>query len=106
MATPTSDQEHHLGVILMIKTDKLVTGSFKSMLVASKLRLRISQLVHQIATQFQRLYLYFLGSNYHISIVAMLYDQIRRNRKCKSKMVASKLRLRISQLVRIIATKF
>ena len=67
----------------MIVTDKLVTGSGKTKMAASKLQRRISQHVHKIATKFQRPPM-FLESSYSINIVTLLYDQTGGNQKWKN----------------------
>ena len=49
-------------------------------MAASKLEIRISQLVHKIATKLQRLYQCFRSIAIQMGIVIMLYDQMVRNR--------------------------
>jgi hypothetical protein len=63
------------------------TGSGKSKMVAYKLKISISLLVHKITAKFQVPRLFF-GSSYPMELVAIPYDQTRCG---KSKMAASKL---------------
>ena len=72
-------------------------------MAASKLEIRISQLVYKIAMQFQRLYLCFQGP-----AIQWEWWQCRTTKRGetgsgKSKMAACKLEIRISQLVYKVA---
>jgi len=67
-------------------------------MAASKHQILISELVHKIATKFQRLvvYTHVLRSTYLVGIIAMLSDQTGRNRKwkiqdCKREIIISYL---------------
>jgi len=78
------------------------------MVAASKLRFCISQLVHKIAKKFQRLCAYQCFRSQAIKGEYWQCCRVEREEtgSGKIKMAASKLRLRIYQLVHKIATKF
>jgi len=75
-------------------------------MAASKLRLRISQLVHMISTKFQRLNLCIRGPTINHGKLPCSTVKQKETGSGKFKMAASTLRLSIYQLAHKIATKF
>jgi len=84
------------------------TGTGKSKMAASKLKIRISQFVNKITTIFQRLDSYmFSGPIYPIGIMARLHEQTGRNKEAENPIWRPlNFKTRKSQFVRKIATIF
>ena len=81
-----------------------LTGNRKSKTAASKLQIRISQLVHKITTKFKRLYLCFLGPAIQWDRWKCCTTKREETGSGKSKMVASNPEVLIAQPVDMIGT--
>jgi len=67
----------------MVKQEEAGSGKFK--MVASKFRLRISQLAHKISTTFQRLYLCFRGRT--LKYIYIYYDIVHEAHNKENKVI-------------------